>query len=126
MSWNTAKTYLHELYIHMYLQSLCNLFRKRSNCCILLFNAEFAGSNSASTLLRHFALISCTKLIPHGLNVCIIYMHTGSQINKHRISLRFLGIILRIHRLEVSIYNVCLTNQFQTTFAQEGRGSEIR
>jgi hypothetical protein len=36
--------------------------------------------------------------------------------------LRFLDIILRVLRLEVSIYNVYITNKFQTTFAQGGRG----
>jgi hypothetical protein len=36
----------------------------------------------------------------------------------------FPGIILRILRLEVSVYNVYLTNQCQTTFAQGG-GSNI-
>jgi hypothetical protein len=36
--------------------------------------------------------------------------------------LRFLGIIFRVLRLEVSAYNVYITNQFQTTFAQEGGG----
>jgi hypothetical protein len=35
------------------------------------------------------------------------------------ISLRFLGIIWRVLRLEVSPHNVYKTNQFQTTFAQE-------
>jgi hypothetical protein len=34
--------------------------------------------------------------------------------------LRFLGIILRVLRLEVSIYNVYITNQFLTTFAHWG------
>jgi hypothetical protein len=37
-------------------------------------------------------------------------------------TLRFLGIILRVPRLEVSVYNVYITNQFQTTFAQGGGG----
>jgi hypothetical protein len=32
----------------------------------------------------------------------------------------FLGIILKVLRLEDSVYNVYITNQFQTTFAQEG------
>jgi hypothetical protein len=36
--------------------------------------------------------------------------------------LRFLGIMLRVLRLEVSLYNVFITNQFQTTFAQRGEG----
>jgi len=34
----------------------------------------------------------------------------------------FLGIIVRVLRLEVSVYNAYITNQFQTTFAQGGRG----
>jgi hypothetical protein len=29
------------------------------------------------------------------------------------------------HRLEVSVYNVYITNQFQTTFAQRGEGGKI-
>jgi hypothetical protein len=39
--------------------------------------------------------------------------------------LSFLGIIVRVLRLEVSVYNVYITNQFQTTFAQgRGRGEQ--
>jgi hypothetical protein len=34
----------------------------------------------------------------------------------------FLGIISRVLSLEVSIYNIYITNQFQTTFAQGGGG----
>jgi hypothetical protein len=41
-----------------------------------------------------------------------------SRIHEHTISLRFLGIILRVLRLEVSVYNVYIANQFQTTFAR--------
>jgi hypothetical protein len=37
-------------------------------------------------------------------------------------SLRFLGIILRVLRLEVSVYNVYITNKFQTAFFWEGGG----
>jgi hypothetical protein len=44
-----------------------------------------------------------------------------SRIHKRTILLWFLGIILRVLRVEVSVYNVYITNQFQTTFAQ-GRG----
>jgi hypothetical protein len=39
--------------------------------------------------------------------------------------LRFLGIDLRVLRLEVSVYNVYVTNQFQTTFTQGGRGRGV-
>jgi hypothetical protein len=36
--------------------------------------------------------------------------------------LRFLGIILRVLRLEVSVYIVYITNQFQTTCSRGGGG----
>ncbi len=36
----------------------------------------------------------------------------------YNFSLRFLGIILRVLRLEVSVYNVYITGQFQTIFSQ--------
>ncbi len=49
---------------------------------------------------------------------------TSCRIREHTISLRFLGIILRVLRLEVSVYIVYITNKFQTTF--RGRGSKIR
>jgi hypothetical protein len=38
--------------------------------------------------------------------------------------LRFPGMILRFLRLEVTAYNVYIRNQFQTTFAEGGRGKE--
>jgi|688.fasta_scaffold1104142_1 hypothetical protein len=37
----------------------------------------------------------------------------------------FLEIVLRILRLEVSVYNVYITNQFQITFAQAGKMGKI-
>jgi hypothetical protein len=40
--------------------------------------------------------------------------------------LRFLGINLKELRLEVSVYNVYITNQFQTTFAKGGRGEGVK
>jgi hypothetical protein len=43
-----------------------------------------------------------------------------SRIHERTISLRFLGIILRVLRLEVSVYNAYITNQFQTTFSRGG------
>ncbi len=52
-----------------------------------------------------------------GLRTC-----PWSRIHERTISLRFLGIILRVLRLEVSIYNVYITNQSQTTFAEGGGG----
>jgi hypothetical protein len=40
------------------------------------------------------------------------------RIHERTISLRFLGIILRVLWPEVSAYDVCITDQFQITFAQ--------
>ncbi len=45
-----------------------------------------------------------------------------SRIQERTTSLRFIGKILRVLRLEVSRYNVYITNQFQTTFARGGGG----
>ncbi len=45
-----------------------------------------------------------------------------SRINEQTISLRFLGIIVRALRLEVSVQNVSITKQFQITFARGGGG----
>ncbi len=45
-----------------------------------------------------------------------------SQIHERTILLRFLGIILTVFRLEVSVFNVYITNQFHTTFARGGGG----
>jgi hypothetical protein len=48
-----------------------------------------------------------------------------SRIHECTIWSRFQGIIWRVLRLEVSVYNVYITNQFQTTFAQGGGGGSI-
>jgi hypothetical protein len=52
----------------------------------------------------------------------IVHCANRSRIHERTISARFLGIILRVLRLEVSVYKVYIANQFQTTFAQEGGG----
>ncbi len=44
------------------------------------------------------------------------------KFNERTILLRFLGKILRVFRLDVSVYNVYITNQIQTTFATFARG----
>jgi hypothetical protein len=51
----------------------------------------------------------------------VLFMNLTIQYcNCPKVELRFLGIILRVLRLEVSVYNVHNTNQFQITFAQDG------
>ncbi len=47
---------------------------------------------------------------------------TRSRIHERTISLRFLGKILRDLRNKLSVYNVYIKNQFQTTFVQGGGG----
>ncbi len=39
--------------------------------------------------------------------------------------MRFLGITLRVLRLEVSLHNDSITNKFQTTFAKRGGGGLV-
>jgi hypothetical protein len=48
-----------------------------------------------------------------------------SRINEHIILLRFLGIILKVLTLEVSVYNVYMTKKCQTTFAWGGGGGNL-
>ncbi len=47
----------------------------------------------------------------------IIYLLARSRIHERAVLLGLRAIILRVRTLEVSIYNVCITNQFQTTVA---------
>ncbi len=49
-----------------------------------------------------------------------------SRIHECTILLRFLDIILRVLRLEVSVCNVYITNQFQITSARGGGGGGVK
>jgi hypothetical protein len=53
-----------------------------------------------------------------------VWGHSGrGHFPRHRRiqnQLSFLAIILKVLRLEVSVYNVYITNQFKTTFARGG------
>jgi hypothetical protein len=89
---------------------------------------RFQGMNSASLCSlagRYDNLIPTRILAP--LDCLKIPIRNRSQIHERTILLRFLGIILRVLRLEASVHNVYITNQFQTTFVQgRGGGSNIR
>jgi hypothetical protein len=61
------------------------------------------------------------------VNNCPLFLYTAFnsvriQIHERTTLLRFLGIILRVLILAVSVYNVYITNQFQTAFIQGGGG----
>jgi hypothetical protein len=69
-----------------------------------------------------FKITATDKTVPFrqclDLRAAIFCTQYRSRIHERTISLRSLGIILRVLRLEVSVFNVYITNQFQTTFAQ--------
>ncbi len=61
------------------------------------------------------------------VNNCPLFLYTAfnlvrSYIHERTTLLRFRGIILRVIRLEVAVYNVYIKNQFQTAFNQGGGG----
>ncbi len=51
---------------------------------------------------------------------------TRSRIHERTISVRFLGIILKVLRHEVSVYNVFIINQLQTTLLLRGGGGGVK
>ncbi len=68
-------------------------------------------------------MYSLTTLKPKVLNVPSLVKETGLVAElEHTISLRFKGIILRDLRLEVSVYNVYITNQLKAIFARGAGG----
>ncbi len=66
-------------------------------------------------------ILNAKKGIVQAFRTALIIANRN-RIHESTISLRFLGIILRVLRLEVSVYNVYITNQSQTTFAVWGGG----
>jgi hypothetical protein len=52
------------------------------------------------------------------MNSSRIVIKSRSRIHERTMSLSFLGIILRVLRFEVSVYDVNIKNQFQATFGQ--------
>ncbi len=64
-------------------------------------------------LLADYAAIVVCKRHPVGRFLGM----SRSRILERTFSLRFLGVILRVFRLEVFTYIVYITNQFQTTIA---------
>jgi hypothetical protein len=91
-----------------------------------------AGQAKGLNTMRYFRTIVYVLLIPppppppeqgqifrfsHGAGrPCV--QKTRSRIHECTKSLRFLGIILSVPRLKVSVYNVYITSKLQTTFAR--------
>ncbi len=51
-----------------------------------------------------------------------LFIESGEKVLVPEFKLSFLGIVLRVQRLEVYVYKVYITNQFQTTFDPGGGG----
>ncbi len=93
-----------------------------------VLHAVFSGT-LAQNCLRYISFVVAPKLLQQFTSDLRCHrkdLSTGSRIHERTNLLMFLGIILRILRLEVSVYNVYITHQFKTTFAQGGRGVKIR
>jgi hypothetical protein len=77
-------------------------------------------------------ILSTKAVFGDASKCCLLYFiffvasiaQTGSRFHERKSSLRLMGIILRVLRLEVSVNNVYISNQFQTTFAQGGGGAK--
>ncbi len=63
-------------------------------------------------MLQLFALLGA------GYETLTPACNTEAEFMNVQFFLRFLGVILRVLRIEVSVYNVYITKQFQTTFAR--------
>jgi hypothetical protein len=77
---------------------------------------------------RSFNVHFCTKkkefvITPLQLSALYYYNEQMMRPEAEFMNVQFLGIILGVIRIEVSVYNVYVTNQFQTTFAR-GKGGD--
>jgi hypothetical protein len=80
-----------------------------------------SGSKSSNLWKKILIKGLCPEILTERLNKCffvtfILLVAYRSQIHERKISLRFLGIILRVLRLEVSIYTTTSQNIPYTVF----------
>ncbi len=100
-----------------FLLFLIHILKTRFKCFHWMYVIEWIHAYK-----MHEKKASCYQtILQKYLNLIVIIVY-WSRIHERTFSLRFLGIILRVLRLEVSVYNVYISNQFQTTFAQGGGG----
>jgi hypothetical protein len=100
----------------------------------IIFCSKFMFSKIATKQANHhsplFVSLLVLRIRATGRVSSKHWNLSGTRIHGCTISLRFLGIIMIVLRLEVFVHNVYITNQFQTSFAQEGggggRGAKIR
>jgi hypothetical protein len=66
--------------------------------------------------------VQTLNIKPHGIDNFRLLIISRSRIHERTISLRFLGIILRVLRLEVSVSNVYITTSFKPLLLKGGGG----
>jgi hypothetical protein len=92
--------------------------------------ARTAGSGPVAALPSHRDIVLWREVIHklifclHCPPACVYRGRIHEHEHEHSISLRFLGIILGILGLEVSVYNVYI--HYKPTSNQGGGGSKIR
>ncbi len=96
------------------LSALC----KAGTCLSTLASDNQTTTKKPGILPCHFLLGSeIGHYAGSGTTIRIVLYVSRNRIHESTISLRFLGIILRVIRFEVYVYNVYITYQFQTIFA---------
>jgi hypothetical protein len=86
----------------------------------LLFAPAYGSGTDGSCLIEAGEDLGDTPVGHQQLPAQRLQYRSG--VHERTISLRFLGIILRVPRLKVSVYSVYITNQFQPTFLRWGWG----
>jgi hypothetical protein len=99
-------------------------FYKVYSSCFFNFPYSYSLSIPFPLLPDRIFASNCLSCFSGSLSFSNCSVSNGSHIHECTISLKFLGTSFRVLRLEVSVNNVYITNQFQTTFAQGGRGGE--
>jgi hypothetical protein len=92
---------------------------------INLKHRNMSNTLSPKYCISDFALILYCYFIIACINwhwLKLTQYSTETEFIERTVSLRFLGIILSALRLEVSVYNVYITNPFESTFARGGGG----
>ncbi len=112
----------------------CHLLPTDINDTLIIFNRFWSADHFVALgFFTEQTAVNLSTFASQILNpsadilvVSSLLLLSWSRIHERTILLRFLGITLRVLRLEVSVNNVYITNQFQPTFAQGGQGGKIR
>ncbi len=114
--------------VYPYLFNLINLYSYSTKWRLSLLHIQWTGSTAIgiSRIIRiNDGIMKYYRIIREHYECKLAPIETRSRIHERTISSRFLGTILRVLRLEVSVYNVYITNQSQNTFARGGGGGGV-